>query len=120
MTPDPVPGSGPPASVAGTTSSEAHTPLAEPVPTDTAPRTVTKTRTASSYVFLVTGALVTLGLVIFIIQNLSASPEVKFFGWGYRLPIGINMLISALAGAIITGLVGALRIAQLRRAYRRG
>lgn len=60
-----------------------------------------------------------LALVVFIVQNLGASPEVKFFGWGYQLPIGINMLISALAGAIITGSAGAIRILQLRRAYKK-
>jgi uncharacterized integral membrane protein len=84
-----------------------------------APRRVKKTRAASSYAFLVVGALVMLALVVFIVQNLGASPEVKFFGWGYQLPIGINMLISALAGAIITGLAGAIRILQLRRAYKK-
>jgi uncharacterized integral membrane protein len=84
-----------------------------------APRRVKKTRAASSYAFLVVGALVMLALVVFIVQNLGASPEVTFFGWGYQLPIGINMLISALAGAIITGLAGAIRILQLRRAYKR-
>lgn len=107
----------------GTPSSSPHlekTTTAAPADTTSgAPRTVAKTRAASSYAFLVVGALVTLALVVFIVQNLGASPEVKFFGWGYQLPIGINMLISALAGAIITGLAGAIRILQLRRAYKR-
>lgn len=88
--------------------------------TGTPPRAVAHTRAASTYVFLVVGALVTLALVVFIVQNLSDRPEVRFFGLSYQLPVGINMLIAALAGAIVTGLVGAVRIAQLRRAYKKG
>lgn len=83
-----------------------------------APAAVTRTRSGSTYVFLVVGALVTVALVVFIVQNLDRH-RVEFFGLSWDLPLGLNMLIAALAGALITGLVGAVRILQLRRAYRR-
>lgn len=86
---------------------------------DPAPRDVAHTRAASTYAFLVVGALVTVALLVFIVQNLSDSPPVNFFGLSYELPVGINMLIAALAGAIVTGLAGAIRITQLRRAYKK-
>lgn len=88
--------------------------------TGTPPRRVKHTRAASTYAFLVVGALVTLALLLFIVQNLTQSPPVAFFGWSYQLPVGINMLIAALAGAIVTGLAGAVRILQLRKAYKKG
>ena len=84
-----------------------------------APRTVEKTRAASTYVFLVVGAIVTLALLIFIVQNLTTRTEVGFLNLSYTLPVGINMLFAALAGAIVTGVVGAVRILQLRRGYRK-
>lgn len=85
-----------------------------------APRTVEKTRAASTYVFLVVGAIVTLALLIFIVQNLNNRTEVGFLNLSYTLPVGINMLFAALAGAIVTGVVGAVRILQLRRGYKKG
>lgn len=86
---------------------------------DPRPRKVRHTRAASTYVFLVAGALVTVALVVFIVQNLGDSPTVRFFGWSYQLPVGINMLIAALAGALVMGLASAVRILQLRKAYKK-
>lgn len=83
------------------------------------PAAPARTRGGSTYVFLVIGALVAVALVVFIVQNLDRHP-VKFFGLSWDLPLGINMMIAALAGALITGLVGAVRILRLKRAYRRG
>ena len=85
-----------------------------------APRNLEKTRAASTYVFLVVGAIVTLALLIFIVQNLNNRTEVGFLNLSYTLPVGINMLFAALAGAIVPGVVGAVRILQLRRAYKKG
>lgn len=69
--------------------------------------------------FLVVGALVAVALVVFIVQNLDRH-RVEFLGLSWDLPLGLNMLIAALAGALITGLVGAVRILQLKRAQRKG
>ena len=102
-----------------TTADEDGTPAATSDPGEPKPSPPGRTRSGSTYAFLVIGAIVTVALLVFIIQNLDSSPRVAFFGLGWELPIGINMLLAALAGAIVTGLVGAVRILQLRRAYRR-
>lgn len=103
------------------TTASAPLPTASPLNAPSAaPRTVEKTRAASTYVFLVVGAIVTLALLIFIVQNLNNRTEVGFLNLSYTLPVGINMLFAALAGAIVTGVVGAVRILQLRRGYRKG
>ena len=53
-------------------------------------------------------------------QNLNDRAQVGFLNLSYTLPVGINMLLAALAGAIVTGVTGAVRILRLRRGYRRG
>lgn len=83
------------------------------------PRVDARTRSGTTYAFLLIGTLVTVALVVFIVQNLDRHP-VKFFWLSWNLPLGINMLITALAAALITGLVGAVRITQLKRAHRKG
>lgn len=103
-----------------TTASESFPTASELDAPSAAPRTIEKTRTASTYVFLVVGAIVTLALLIFVVQNLNNRAEVGFLKLSYTLPVGINMLFAALAGAIVTGVVGAVRILQLRRGYRKG
>ncbi|MEO6879972.1 MAG: DUF1049 domain-containing protein [Mycobacteriaceae bacterium] len=82
-------------------------------------RVAARTRSGTTYAFLLIGTLVAVALVVFIVQNLDRHP-VKFFWLSWNLPLGINMLITALAAALITGLVGAVRIAQLKRAHRKG
>ena len=68
-------------------------PLPSPSPLDApsaAPRTVEKTRAASTYVFLVVGVVLTLALLIFIVQSPNNRTEVGFLTLSYTLPVGIN------------------------------
>lgn len=106
-------------------STEPGTPTTDPAePTTTAAvagsgeRAVKPRRSASSIALLVVGALVTAALVIFIVQNLRSS-RVEFLGLAWTLPLGLNMLLAALAGALVAGIVAAVRILALRRAVRR-
>lgn len=119
MTTDP----GRPSSAPDGDKRSASAPFPTTSPPDAAsatPRTVEKTRAASTYVFLVFGAIVTLALLIFVVQNLNNRTEVGFLNLSYTLPVGINMLLAALAGAIVTGVAGAVRILRLSRSYRKG
>ncbi|HMS77897.1 LapA family protein, partial [Gordonia sp. (in: high G+C Gram-positive bacteria)] len=36
--------------------------------------------------------------------------------WQVNLPVGISLLIAAIAGALVTALIGGLRMFQLNRA----
>lgn len=70
-------------------------------------------RLGSAWVGLVLGALVTILLLVFIVQN-SDSAEVQYFGWTFMLPLGVLVLLAAIAGALIMALFAGVRILQLR------
>ena len=61
--------------------------------------------------YLIVGAV----LLIFILQNLS-SQQIWLLFWQVNLPVGISLLIAAIAGALVTALIGGLRMFQLNRA----
>lgn len=90
--------------------------LTEPVRQD--PVTPGPTRTGGLYVGLILSAIVLVFLLIFILQNLT-SVRVEFLVFGGNLPIGVAMLLSAVAGLLLVAIPGGLRILQLRRAVTR-
>ena len=55
----------------------------------------------------------TILLLVFIVQN-SDSAEVQYFGWTFMLPLGVLVLLAAIAGALIMALFAGFRILQLR------
>ena len=57
-------------------------------------------------------------LMVLIIQNLDSVP-IHLFGWTFDLPIGIGMLLAAVAGALVMATAGGVRILQVRRAAKR-
>jgi uncharacterized integral membrane protein len=76
------------------------------------------TRLAAAWWALVVGLLILVVLLIFVAQN-TASATVHFIGFHWNLPIGVGYLLSAVAGATTTVLVGAARMIQLRRAAKK-
>ena len=76
------------------------------------------TRTASVWTSLTAGFLILIVLLVFITQNLSDAP-VTFLGWHYTLPLGVQLLLAAVCGGLITVLAGTARIYQLRRAAKK-
>ncbi|WP_054814439.1 LapA family protein [Nocardia arizonensis] len=78
-------------------------------------RTSISSRTGYAWSGLVAGALILVVLLIFILQNLQ-SIRLSLFFWEFNLPIGVAILLSVIAGALVMALVGGLRIIQLRRA----
>jgi uncharacterized integral membrane protein len=77
-----------------------------------------RTRTGGLWVAVAAAALVLLFLLIFILQN-SQQVQVSFFGADGHLPLGVALLLSAVAGALLVVLVGTARIVQLRFVARR-
>jgi uncharacterized integral membrane protein len=76
------------------------------------------TRTAALWSSLIFGLLVLTVLLIFIAQN-TESASFAFLGWRWQLPLGVAILTAAVGGALITVLVGAARMIQLRRAAKK-
>lgn len=77
-----------------------------------------RTRTSATFISLVAGTVLLILLIVFLLENTQRA-KVTFFGATGRLPLGLALLLAAVAGALIVGLVGAARIAQLRRRVKR-
>ncbi|WP_328397593.1 LapA family protein [Nocardia sp. NBC_00416] len=77
-----------------------------------------KSRVGNTWIALIVAALLGIILLIFILQN-SESTEVEMLFWKFSLPLGVTILLSVIAGALVMALVGGVRIVQLRRAVHR-
>lgn len=73
------------------------------------------TRMSAAWWAVILGSLFLIVLLVFIAQNTEAI-EVRFLGWEWHSPLGVAFLASAVCGALITVLIAAARMIQLRRA----
>jgi uncharacterized integral membrane protein len=78
-----------------------------------------RTRFSGLYVGLVLAALVLIFLLVFILQNL-VLVRIEFLGFAGEVPLGVSLLLAAIAGVLLVAIPGTGRILQLRRAARRG
>jgi lipopolysaccharide assembly protein A len=76
-----------------------------------------RTRVSAAWVGIVAAGIVLVLLLIFILQN-TQSVRVTFFTLHGRTPLGVALLLAAVGGLLVAGLVGTLRILQLRRRAR--
>ncbi|MFF0545226.1 lipopolysaccharide assembly LapA domain-containing protein [Nocardia thailandica] len=90
----------------------------EPV-TRPKPAALTRSRTGYTWTALLAAALLGILLLIFIIQNLDQT-QVDLLFWEFTLPLGVMVLLAVIVGALVMGLVGGVRILQLRHAAKRG
>ncbi|MEO9328767.1 LapA family protein [Gordonia aurantiaca] len=79
---------------------------------------VEHTKTRATWFGVIIGAIILVLLLVFIVQNLE-SQRIELIFWEVNLPLGISLLIAAIAGALVVALIGGLRMLQLRRALRR-
>ena len=93
----------------------------QPVPGPSTPGTapVRRSRSGGLWVGLILSALVLLFLLVFILQN-GAPVQISFFALEGTLPVGVALLLAAIAGILLVAIPGSIRILQLRRAARRG
>ncbi|GIF63107.1 hypothetical protein Ais01nite_11420 [Asanoa ishikariensis] len=77
-----------------------------------------RTRTSNAWVGICAAALLSIVLIIFMLQN-TRSVEVNFLGLDGSLPLALALLIAAVGAALLTMIVGAARITQLRLMARR-
>lgn len=100
------------------------TPTAVPPPTPAEPPAtspsshVPRTRTGAAWVGICVAALLFVVLIVFMLQN-TRSVQVSFLGMHGNLPLAMALLVAAVGAAILTMVVGAARITQLRRLSRR-
>jgi uncharacterized integral membrane protein len=66
----------------------------------------------------VAGAIVLVLLLVFILEN-TQSVEVSYFGASGHVALGVALLLAAVGGALLVGLLGLARIAQVRRHTKR-
>jgi uncharacterized integral membrane protein len=92
----------------------------EPIPSAARPEPAAPpaTKTGIAFSGLLAGAIVLIVLLVFILEN-TASVRISFFGASGHLPLGVALLLAAIGGALLTGIVGAARIVQLRRHVKR-
>jgi uncharacterized integral membrane protein len=81
-------------------------------------RGVPSTRTSVSWTFVAVAIVATVIVLVFILENLHAT-DATFFGIHWRIPLGLDLLLAALLGAIAVFVVGAARTLQLRLLTRR-
>jgi uncharacterized integral membrane protein len=90
----------------------------EPSPATPDTGRLTRTRTSSAWFGICAAALLSIVLIVFMLQN-TRSVEVNFLGMDGSLPLALALLIAAVGAAILTMVVGAARITQLRLLARR-
>ena len=94
-------------------------PVTSPTPAARPPaRKIKRTRVSAAWVALIVGIIVLVLLLIFILQNLDSAP-VNLLFWEFNLPLGVALLLAAIAGALITAIIGGWRILQIRRVAKR-
>ena len=94
-------------------------PTATPGEYLTSPQSAVKfTRAAALWSALITGFVILILLLVFILQN-TDSTTIHFFGWEWNLPVGVAILLAAVCGGLLTVAVGTARIIQLRRAAKK-
>jgi lipopolysaccharide assembly protein A len=79
---------------------------------------VPRTRTSGAYKSLLAGAVVLALLLIFILEN-TRSVKISYLGTSEHMALGVALLLAAVAGALLVGVVGSVRILQLRRRVKR-
>jgi uncharacterized integral membrane protein len=94
---------------------------APPTPTSVGPvaqKAVPRSRTGAAWVAITATVILMLFLVIFIAQN-GQKVEVNFLGFSGTVSLAVALLAAAVAGGLLTVLVGTARIVQLRLIARR-
>jgi len=79
---------------------------------------VRKTRSGAAWFGLIAAAIVLAALLVFVLQNLR-SVTVHYLGFKGEVPLGVALLLAAIAGLLLVSIPGSVRILQLRRAVRK-
>ena len=92
------------------------TPAVPPSPTPV-PQARKPSATRAAWFALIVGAVALIFLLVFVLQN-NVSTQFTFWAWTFTMPLGVAMLFAAIAGALVTAMVGAARMFVLGRNVR--
>lgn len=67
---------------------------------------------------LILGVIILILLLVFIIQN-NVSTGFHYMAWDFSLPLGVAILLAAIAGALVMALAGSVRMFTLGHRLRR-
>ena len=79
---------------------------------------VRRSRSGGLWTGLILSAIVLIFLLVFILQN-QDSVRITFLWFGGSLPVGVALLLAAIAGLLLVAIPGGVRMTQLRRTARR-
>ncbi len=84
------------------------------------PQRVSRKRSISraAWFALVVGVFVLIFMLIFILQN-NVSAQFTFLAWTFAVPLGVAVLFAAIGGALVTAMVGTVRMIVLGRSVKR-
>jgi uncharacterized integral membrane protein len=77
-----------------------------------------RTRAGLAWLAVCAAVLIAVALLVFIVQN-TQTVHVSFLWFDGSTSLAVAALVSAVAGSIVTLIVGTARIVQLRRALKR-
>ena len=124
LRPDPAPGHEPRIPAADASAADRPAPGREPA---VRPQTATDPAldghqkqgvSGAAWTALILGLLILILLLVFILQN-NVPADFNYLGWQFSLPLGVAMLLAAVAGALIMGLVGSVRLFKLGHRVRK-
>ncbi|MDO4254078.1 MAG: lipopolysaccharide assembly protein LapA domain-containing protein [Kocuria sp.] len=70
--------------------------------------------TGATWVALIIGLLLLVLLLVFVLQNMN-DVLITYMAWEFTLPLGVAMLLAAVAGGLIMAMVGSIRLIMLKR-----
>ncbi|MBM7815636.1 putative integral membrane protein [Brevibacterium paucivorans] len=70
------------------------------------------------WVALILGALILVLLLVFVMQN-NQPVDISYFAWSFSMPLGVALLLAAIAGILIAAIIGTVRIILLGRRLKR-
>jgi uncharacterized integral membrane protein len=79
---------------------------------------VRTTRSGALWFGLIAAAIILIALLVFVLQNLE-TVSVHYLGFHGRVPLGVALLLAAIAGLLLVSIPGSVRILQLRRTLRK-
>ena len=63
-------------------------------------------------------ALILVLLLVFVMQN-NQPVDISYFAWSFSMPLGVALLLAAIAGILIAAIIGTVRIILLGRRLKR-
>lgn len=87
------------------------------IPQETVPQAQKRSVSRAAWFALITGAVALIFLLVFVVQN-NLPATFTFWAWSFTLPLGVAMLFAAIAGALVTAMVGSARMIVLGRSVR--